>query len=109
MYPYERSLVKELADEPFVILGVNSDDTAKRLRDTMAKESITWPSFFDGGGTDGPIATSWGVRGWPTVLLIDHEGVIRLRDRDENLLKAGIKKLLPAAREARAAAAGSER
>jgi hypothetical protein len=25
MYPHERSLVKRLADEPFAIIGVNSD------------------------------------------------------------------------------------
>lgn len=45
----------------------------------MAKESITWPSFWDGGNTRGPIATQWGVRSWPTTYVLDHNGVIRYK------------------------------
>ena len=83
MYPHERSLVARLADEPFTILGVNSDKTLQELQSVMTKEELTYPSFFDGGGTGGPIATQWGVRGWPTIFIIDHEGVIRYRGRGE--------------------------
>ena len=108
MYPHERSLVKKLADAPFALLGVNSDDSAETLRAAMAREDITWPSFFDGGGTDGPIATRWGVTGWPTIFVLDHEGVIRARDVRGDDLDAAIEKLLPAAREAAAAAAGGD-
>ncbi len=76
MYPHERSLVKKLADKPFALIGVNSDTNLKSLKETLEKEQITWRSFWDGGSTDGPIATRWNVRGWPTVYLIDHEGRI---------------------------------
>ena len=27
--------------------------------------------------TDGPIATAWNIRGWPTIYVLDHKGVIR--------------------------------
>ena len=77
MYPHERSLVKKLADKPFVLIGVNSDTDLKALKKTLEEEQITWRSFWDGGSTDGPIASRWNVRGWPTVYLIDHNGVIR--------------------------------
>ncbi len=40
---------------------------------------VTWPSFFDGGSTGGPIASQWGVSGWPTILVLDHEGKIRYK------------------------------
>ena len=76
MYPHERSLVERLKDEPFTIVGVNSDP-AERYRTAVADNRITWPSFADGGTTGGPIATRWSVTGWPTVYVIDHKGIIR--------------------------------
>ncbi len=80
MYPHERSLVERLKDEPFTIVGVNSDP-AEKYRDAIVRENITWPSFWDGGDTSGPIATKWGVRGWPTIYIIDHLGIIRDKNK----------------------------
>lgn len=77
MYPHERSLVKKLADRPFVLLGINSDTDREELKKTMEEEHITWRSWWDGGNTSGPIASKWNVRGWPTLYLIDHKGTIR--------------------------------
>jgi hypothetical protein len=79
MYPHERSLVKKLADKPFVLLGVNSDSDRKELKTVLEKEKITWRSFWDGGTTSGPIATRWAVEAWPTLYVIDHKGVVRKR------------------------------
>ena len=76
MYPHERSLVKRLEGKPFVLLGVNSDPK-DRLRKAVKQENLTWRSWWDGGSTGGPIASQWGIRGWPTLFLIDHKGVIR--------------------------------
>jgi hypothetical protein len=78
MYPHERSLVEELKDKPFAIVGVNSDKDPAALKPRLAEERITWRSFWNGAdGTTGPIAKDWHVSGWPTVYVIDHEGVIR--------------------------------
>ena len=89
MYPHERSLVKKLENKPFVLLGVNSDASPETFKAAAEREGITWPCFFDGGGTDGPIATRWGVTGWPTTYVLDAGGVIRHRDvRDEAMEKA---------------------
>jgi hypothetical protein len=76
MYPHERSLVKRLESKPFALLGVNSDPK-QALKDTIQKENMTWRSFWDGGNTSGPIATKWNVSGWPTLYVVDHNGVIR--------------------------------
>jgi hypothetical protein len=78
MYPHERSLVKRLQGKPFVLLGVNSDPDKDQLKEVLKKEQITWRSFLD-GSLDGPIARRWDVHSWPTLVLIDHKGVIRLR------------------------------
>src|SRR5688572_5472677 len=88
MYPHERSLVKRLEGKPFVLLGVNSD-SKDRLRRAMKKENLTWRSWWDGGNTSGPIAKAWNVKGWPTIYVLDHKGVIRHRDlRDKELDEA---------------------
>jgi hypothetical protein len=76
MYPHERSLVEKYQDKPFVIVGVNSDSNRDQLKKTVVRERLTWRSFWDGGSTQGPIASRWNVSGWPTVYLIDHQGVI---------------------------------
>jgi hypothetical protein len=55
---------------------------------------VTWPSFFDGGGTEGPIATKWGVNGWPTVYVIDQKGVIRHRGLRGEKLSEAVRALL---------------
>ena len=79
MYPHGRSLVARMKDKPFTILGVNSD-SAKRYKTAIKENEITWPSFWDGGKTGGPIATDWSVRGWPTIYILDTEGVIRYKN-----------------------------
>jgi len=76
-YEYERGLVERMAKKPFVLLGVNGDSDREALKKTVKKEKVTWRSFFDGGGPGGPIATRWDVEVWPTVILIDHKGVVR--------------------------------
>ena len=80
MVPHERSLVKRLADKPFALIGVNSDNNREALKKTMEKEQITWRSFWDGGSTQGPIATKWNVHGWPTIYVLDGKGVIRYKN-----------------------------
>ena len=89
MYPHERSLVKRLADQPFALIGINSDKDRGALKDVLKAENITWRSFWDGGSTNGPIATRWNVTGWPTIYVLDHEGRIRFKNvREEELDKA---------------------
>jgi hypothetical protein len=77
MYPHERSLVKKFEGKPFAILGINSDADREDLKKVLEKEKITWRSWFDNGTTGGPIATKWNVSGWPSLYLVDHQGVIR--------------------------------
>ncbi|HEV3117153.1 MAG TPA: TlpA disulfide reductase family protein [Gemmataceae bacterium] len=77
MYPHERSLVKKMEGKPFVLIGINSDPNKQALKQVIEKEKMTWRSFWDGGNTQGPIASTWNVQGWPTLYVIDARGVIR--------------------------------
>src|SRR5579862_9716810 len=77
MYPHERSLVKKLEGKPFALLGINSDKDREELKEVLKKEQLTWRSWWDGGSTNGPIASQWNVYGWPTIYVLDQNGVIR--------------------------------
>ncbi len=77
MYPHERSLAKRLADKPFALIGINSDRDRASLQRTISDEGITWRSWWDGGGTSGPIATRWQINNWPSLFVLDADGVIR--------------------------------
>jgi thiol-disulfide isomerase/thioredoxin len=76
LYPEERELVKRLADQPFTLLSVNTDEDVETLRHSIASGEITWRCWAE-SGRDGPIATSWGVVHFPTIYLLDGKGVIR--------------------------------
>ena len=80
MYPHERSLVKKMEGKPFALIGVNSDDDREALKAVLPMEGITWRSFWNGGSTQGPISDAWRVRGWPTIYVLDANGIIRARD-----------------------------
>src|SRR4051812_29576928 len=80
MYGHERSLVKRLEDQPFALIGVNSDMDRDELKKVLEKEKITWRSFWNGGSTAGPISREWKVTAWPTIYVLDADGVIRHRN-----------------------------
>jgi len=95
MYPHERSLVKRLANQPFALIGVNSDKDLDGLQATLKEENITWRSFWNGEkGTSGPISTAWNVRSWPTIYVLDHKGVIRYKNVRGERMDAAVDTLL---------------
>jgi len=77
MFPHERSLVERLKDEPFALIGVNSDDDfAEKKEKEFKDEKITWRSFQNAASKPA-ISEQWRVKGWPTLYLIDAQGRIR--------------------------------
>ncbi len=90
MYPHERSLVKRMQGQPFALIGVNSDRDINRAKKAIKDNNLNWRSFWNGPqGTGGPISKHYGVRGWPTIYVIDQNGVIRFKNvRGKDLDKA---------------------
>jgi len=85
MYPHERSLVEKYKNEPFAIVGINSDSDLEKLKPVRVKENISWRSFWNGEkGTEGPISTDWNVSGWPTLYILDAKGTIRYKSVGAN-------------------------
>jgi hypothetical protein len=69
-----------MAGKPCALVGVNGDADRAALKDTLKEQGASWRSFWDGGGTSGPIATRWNVSAWPTVYVLDGEGRIRFKN-----------------------------
>ena len=92
MIPHEKELVQRLKDEPFVLLGINSDDKATYVKQ-RAEMGVTWPSIND-ASVSPSISTSWGVESWPTIYVLDHEGVIRFKGVRGEKMDAAVAQLL---------------
>ena len=76
MYGHERELVEKYPADKFALLGINCDERA-RVDSVIKSGQVTWRSWFD--GPQGPISTQWQVEGFPTVYVLDREGVIRFK------------------------------
>jgi hypothetical protein len=77
---------------------VNADESLEAASEAVRKHAVPWRSFWNGkGGADGPIAEAWNVRGWPTVYVLDHLGVIKHKDLRREDLDEPLEKLVTAA------------
>jgi hypothetical protein len=67
------------------------------LKGRLIEEKITWRSFWNGPqGTGGPIAAAWNVRAWPTIYVLDQNGVIRAKNVRGEALDKAVDELLAA-------------
>jgi len=88
MIPHERSLVERLKNEPFALVGVNTDPSKETYREKAKDMGVTWRSAWD-GSTSGPVCRQWNVRSFPTIYVLDAKGVLRYTGlRDEALSQA---------------------
>jgi hypothetical protein len=100
MVPHERSLVQRMQDkdQPFALVGVNADRDRDQTKKRVEKDKINWRSFWDGGtpgGKDsGAIARAWKVEGFPTIYVLDADGVIRYRDVRNEAMERAVESLL---------------
>ena len=107
MYPHERSLVAKNRNRPFAIIGVNSDKDREQTRQVVKQENLTWRSFWNGKqGIRGPISQAWNVQLWPTVIVIDHQGIIRHRGHGGPEMDQALETWIVAAEKARSESAG---
>ncbi|MEZ6194657.1 MAG: thioredoxin-like domain-containing protein [Planctomycetota bacterium] len=83
MYPHERSLVNEMKDRPFALIGVNSDRDLEAIREIVKEKNLNWRSFQNQPeGATMAISKHWAVEGWPTLIVLDEE--LRIRHRSHN-------------------------
>jgi len=84
MYPDNRKLLETYQGRPLSFLGVMGDRKVDTVKEAVDQKVITWPVWWD--GPNGPIVTRWNVKGWPSIYVFDHQGILRYRDlRGEDL------------------------
>ena len=94
MYPHERSLVAEMKQKPFALVGVNSDEDLDDIRRIVVEKDLTWRSFQNtpDGGTS--ISSAWNVSGWPTLYVFDEERRIHYIGHDGDAAIVLVKELV---------------
>lgn len=118
MLPHEKMLVERLKNEPFALLGINSDSpsdldpsaspeelrkqTNAYCKKLFAENGITWRNAID-LNTSGAWATKWNVSGWPTIYILDADGRIRFRNLRDEAMEHAVLELI-AETKAKAAA-----
>jgi len=74
--PSVKKVQKDHARDPFVVVGVSADRDGRAWRMFTDKNGMTWPQYWD---ENGEIARLFGVREFPTYVLLDAEGIERMR------------------------------
>jgi thiol-disulfide isomerase/thioredoxin len=72
--PALKRLQKNFAEQRFVMLGISADNDANAWRTYVEKEQMLWPQYHD---VQRRMARLFGVGGYPTYIVIDHEGIVR--------------------------------
>jgi peroxiredoxin len=93
-FPHYRTLAERAESEPFVLLGINCDpDREFLLRENLRKD-IPWRSWWDGASIGGPVTAAYQFQGFPAVMLIDDQGIIRHRNLRGEALDHAIDELI---------------
>jgi peroxiredoxin len=79
-FPHYQSLCARTNDEPLVVLGVNCDPDVQFLSEQNELLGIPWRSWWDGASIGGPVTIAYRFQGFPAVVLIDDQGIIRHRN-----------------------------
>ena len=92
LIPQEQRLVEKYKDRSFAMLSVSTDESLEEAQKTAAEHGITWPCWFD--GNNGPIARDYNILQWPTIYLLDRDGIIVAKDLAGDELDAEIARLM---------------
>lgn len=73
--PSLRSMHKKYSKEPsFVLIGISSDSDEDTWRQFTEENKMVWPQYRD---KDRKIHRAFGIRAFPTYVVIDHEGIVK--------------------------------
>ncbi|QJW95338.1 TlpA family protein disulfide reductase [Frigoriglobus tundricola] len=103
MIPHERELVDKNKDKPFVLVSVSADDKKETLEKFLEKEKMPWVHWWD-NGPESEVLKKYRVRAFPTLYLIDHNGVVKhkwIGNPGNDKIDAAVEELVKAASKAR--------
>lgn len=70
--PMLRSIYSDLKPEGLVVLGITQESPAQ-VAPFVREHEMNYPVLYD---ADGTVAESYGIQGYPTVVIVDREGSI---------------------------------
>ena len=76
--PTLRELVAEMPADRFTLLSISVDDDRETVTRFMKDEPMPWANWYAGPDRDS-IARAWGIRGFPTYVLVNDQGRILAR------------------------------
>ena len=81
MIPHSRTLVERLKGKPFTLVSISADEKKETLTDFLAKNNMPWTQCWV--GVESKFAEDWDIRHYPTIYVIDANGVIRDKGVEE--------------------------
>ncbi len=89
--PENVALMKEYKDDGLLIVGVHDSKRGwKTMNDIAEKYELNYPLHIDRGESQG----NWKVGFWPTIAVVDQEGIVRAVGLKPNHLRAVVEDLL---------------
>ncbi len=94
-YPQMRALTERYRGRPFAIVSINAEPekNVEELRKAWTAEGNTWRCLFD-GTWEGPIQKAWNITSFPTLYVLDGQGVIRHKNPRGGELDKAVESLL---------------
>ncbi|MFT4646877.1 MAG: hypothetical protein ACI87O_001446 [Planctomycetota bacterium] len=89
--PHLKALVERHKDDPFVLLGVNTNDDEDAYREGVKKYGVSWTCAYQAKGRT-PISRLFEVTGYPTYYLIGPDGKILGKGHDGSAYDKTIQK-----------------
>jgi len=77
MIPHEREMATKHKDDPFALISVSGDEEKSTLKKFLEKTKMPWVHWWD--GPEGKIIKGWNIQAFPTIYILDAEGVIRYK------------------------------
>jgi thiol-disulfide isomerase/thioredoxin len=74
--PQIKRLAADFSGQPVVVLGMNGDHKLEDAQTVVDKLKLNYVSLRDGEDDDA-ISKKYGIPGWPTLIVLDGQGIIR--------------------------------
>lgn len=74
--PHAKQLYSAYQDKDFELIGINFRESERKVQSFIDARGVTYPILLD---TDGKVAQMYGVRGLPTYLIIDANGIVKYK------------------------------
>lgn len=97
MIPHEREMVEKLKEKPFTLISISADAEKETLEKFLESTKMPWTHWWTGQG--GSVLKEMEVRFFPTIYVLDGEGVIRYKNVRDKQLEEAVDKLLAEAKD----------